>query len=56
MPPQKVDYQKINSLKAKVYDRMVEIEQHSLAVQNLQKEVVELNKEIEVEQNKIAKK
>lgn len=55
MPSQKIDYQKMNSLKAKVYDKMVLIEQHSITIQNLQKEVVDLNKQIDEEHSKIKK-
>lgn len=55
MTTQKTDYQKINSLKAKVYDKMVLIEQYSLEVQKLQQEAAKLNEEIKVEQDKIKK-
>lgn len=55
MAQPKIDYQKINSLKAKVYDKMVLIEQHTFAIQEHQKEVGELSKQIQEEQNKIPK-
>lgn len=56
MAQQKVDYQKINSLKAKVYDRMVDTENCQIQMQNLRKEIDDLNKQIIEEQNKINKK
>lgn len=49
-----MDNQKLNNLKADVYDLMVAIENHSLAIQELQKQVGEVNKHILEEQNKIA--
>lgn len=51
----KIDYQKINSLKARVYDKMVEVERLTNEIGNLQKECVELNNQIAEEQNKIKK-
>lgn len=48
-----IDYQNINSLKAKVYDKISLIEQAQIAIQNLQKDIAELNKQISEEQNKI---
>lgn len=55
MATQKIDYQKINSLKAKVYDKMVLVEQYNIELQKLQSECVELNKQIKEEQDKIKK-
>lgn len=53
MPQQKVDYQKINSLKAKAYDKIALIEAHNRQIQLFQQELSEINNQITEEQNKI---
>lgn len=52
MAPKKVDFQKIQSLKAKWLDKLREMDKHNAAIQQLQQEVMQLQKEVEEEESK----
>lgn len=49
---QKIDYQKVNSLKAKWLDKLREMDKHHLAIQQLQEDVAELRNQVEEEEKK----
>lgn len=49
---QKIDYQKIQSLKAKIYDCIVEIDNHTIAIQQKQNEIQGYQAEIKEEEAK----
>ena len=50
MAQQKFDGQKVTSLKAKVYDEMVIIEQHQAEIKKCQDKIIEYNQQILREQ------
>lgn len=52
MPAPKVDYHRINSLKAKVYDCMSQIEDAMQVIEQRKKEIAEYNSQIIDEQKK----
>jgi len=53
MAQQKVDQQKIMSLKAKVYDEMSIIEQYQSEIRKCQERIAEHNQQIIAEQQKV---
>ena len=53
MAQQKVDQQKIMSLKAKVYDEMSIVEQNQAGIRKCQEKIAEYNQQILAEQQKV---